>query len=461
MAAPLELTLTAKKARVLVGEGIVLQVGHKVHADLELETVELNRNRTELTVTGPAGTITLTGADHIALHQLHPLKEVGRRFRAPAGSAWTSELELFRYTRPLAAGRYRFSLTYRYGEESAATNETEVEIAPARLLANRFRWFGESAARGQLASVWTTLDGETTRWFFQTVSAKDPGVVVRAADLEMGNVSRELKPSIAHLNDIASFHFERYVMWVDGERLGWIQAADTGRISEPAFIEHELGEGAVLADPPLQKVAGGFAAVVAGRGSYALIDVDDKGSASKRIVPGEAAAVAWTESEEAETFALSADRGALLRANLGGEVALPGEAAALAIDQWMGRGKAFAVARDESVFEVIGWDLADPALEPERLSSYDAEALPRGFITGELLDTAPLAEAQDLAMLFPGERAWAVLSQRKQYRAPRSADADGPAYLVAARGGLFVVEHFPESGFIAVRLGEAPPPDAI
>jgi len=52
--APLTLRLAARKPRIVVGEGIVLDVAHEVRAELEMETVDLNRDRTEVLEIGRA-----------------------------------------------------------------------------------------------------------------------------------------------------------------------------------------------------------------------------------------------------------------------------------------------------------------------------------------------------------------------------------------------------------------------
>src|SRR5579871_4947744 len=107
MAAPIELRLSSRKPRTIAGEGITLDIAHQVLADLDMETVELNRNRTSIRIvslSGDSPVLTLTGANHIALHRVHPFSQIGRAFHAPAGSAWISELALLNYTQPLPAG---------------------------------------------------------------------------------------------------------------------------------------------------------------------------------------------------------------------------------------------------------------------------------------------------------------------------------------------------------------------
>src|SRR3981189_3235936 len=106
--APIALRLAARKTRTLAGEGIVLDLALEVRTELEMETVELNRGRTEVLGSaldgGQYGNRVLTGEDFMVLHRHPPLEPVGTRFVAPAGSAWTVQLELFSYARPPPAG---------------------------------------------------------------------------------------------------------------------------------------------------------------------------------------------------------------------------------------------------------------------------------------------------------------------------------------------------------------------
>src|SRR4051794_32069897 len=127
MMAPLTLSITARKPAYLAGEGILLDIEHAVAVALDMETVELNRNRTSVVITkvdSPDRVEILTGVDHAALHRIPMLQAIGSSFHAPAGSAFSSYLELAAYGRALPAGRYRIALHYRYGETAEETVET-------------------------------------------------------------------------------------------------------------------------------------------------------------------------------------------------------------------------------------------------------------------------------------------------------------------------------------------------
>src|SRR5262245_56634749 len=115
--APLVLKLSLHKGRFLVGEAVGIDVVVESIADVEMETVELNANRTEIRITdGNGQTRVLTGQDYANLH-IHPqLQDIGRRFRVTSGKPFNSMLDLFLYTRPLAPGHYRVEISYRYGD---------------------------------------------------------------------------------------------------------------------------------------------------------------------------------------------------------------------------------------------------------------------------------------------------------------------------------------------------------
>jgi len=481
MPPPLQLRLTARKPRILAGEGIVLGIVHRVFSDLEMETVELNRSRTSLRITpvGERGQIlTLCGADHAALHGIHPLTEIGRRFRAPAGSAWTSDLQLLNYACPLAAGRYRIELSYRYGDsaqDTCASNPVDVEVVPAMLLTSDFRWFGGSAARDQLATLWTARDGSRVHWIFQTARGMDPGAILSAVDLEVPD-PLGATPELAHLNDIASFHYERYVVWVDGSRVGWLKASDEQRLSESASTSHGLDGQPVCADPPLQRRGGGFFAVLVGRAkgapSFSVVEADQDGNVQTRLVsvgdsPQGSAVVAWSEQEETATgsvFFIGSEPRSIVQVDLSGgpprSMAARGEVLRLALDQWLGRANILALIRREGRMEVLRWNLARPREDGQVVSRYDLEGLGPDVPGGDPSDATPLCDSLDLALLFPGRNIWAVLSRGEKYLVA-ATEGSNVARLVASPGGLFLVEFVPDSGFLATRIGEPRPPDLI
>lgn len=452
MNAPLEIRIAAKKNRTLVGEGITLTISQRVTAALKMETVELNRSRTTIRIQplqGDLGTVTLSGADHLTLHRIHPLTQVGIAFDAPAGSAWNSDLNLLEYCRPLPVGRYKIAVSYRYGDsyaESIACNPVEVEVAPATLLSNELRWFGESSARDVLGSLWTALEGDRPVWFFQTCNKKDPSAVLTSVDLTIDSPPRDAKPCLAHLNDIASMHFERYAVWIDGERLCWAAVADTGRIAPQASAVHGLGSGAELADPPLQRRSGGFSAVVQSVQSGAvLIRVSADGSTEiQACQPAAGRLVAWSEADEPIALGPIEFDG--------------GRVVATVLDQWLGAGHLLVAMEAEHGIEIArrGFDAATSQLENDVVN---LDRLPVGFLRGEPLDASSLANSGGLALLFASDSGWSVLTKDRNFRA--AARGGSIPKLIGAPSGLFLMEHSTERGFLMTRLGEAPPPDPL
>lgn len=478
MMPPLELRLSARKRQTIAGEEIILNIAHKVAAALEMETVELNRARTTLRVTplrNGGGALNLSGADHAALHGVHLFSEIGSRFHAPAGSEWVSTLSLLNYAPPLEVGNYRIELSYRYGEtqeEAVSTNAVEVEVVPAELLSSEFRWFGGSAAREQLGAVWTAERGDSIRWLYQTASGNDPGAILAALDLELPSAPRA-SPRLAHLNDIAALHYERYIVWVDGDRLGYLTVSEEKRLSDPAFVSHGL-EGPRLVDPPLQRRAGGMWAALAGtsggRPHIALVEVDTQGNARTQTLEaigtsGPAPVVIWSEADEkpaGSIFSIQEDHRSIVRVDVATRemrnLTAPGEVLFLAADQWLEAGVLLALVRREDALEVIGWDNLTPETEPRVLAGYKQESF-RNALKGDMVDGTTLAEPPDLALLFPSHEGWAILA-RGEYRAAGKTDGASPQ-VVGTRSGLFLVEYFSTRGFRSGRLGEKPPPDLL
>lgn len=134
-APPLALQLEPALSTVPQDRDIVLQVVHRVHRRLAMETVELNHRRSRITVQplAPPGPATvLTGEDYvrreIAAGRWGP-REVGRSFVAEAGDTWASEMSLTLFAPPLPLGRYRIQLSYRWGEnESQVVTSNPVEV---------------------------------------------------------------------------------------------------------------------------------------------------------------------------------------------------------------------------------------------------------------------------------------------------------------------------------------------
>ena len=189
MTGPLELRIAAVKSRTIAREGIRLEVTRTLARDLPMDSVELNAERTRVTVKPLGGSEPareLSGKDYAALYHHHPLKEIGSHYEDKAGT-WTSILDLWNYTRPLAPGRYEIALSYRWGDtpaETARSNEVTVEVAPAKGLSFEPRWLAGGRPREDLGSIWTARDGGTVRWVFEVAFGEDPTVVRSAIDLD-------------------------------------------------------------------------------------------------------------------------------------------------------------------------------------------------------------------------------------------------------------------------------------
>src|SRR5438477_9915432 len=115
--APLRVALSARKTRVAAGESVLLDLAQTVLADVVLETVELNRDRTRVHLTrldGDGASETLTGLDHARLHRVELTERIGRTMRLPAGTSFETFVDLPKYRRALPAGRWRIELSYRW-----------------------------------------------------------------------------------------------------------------------------------------------------------------------------------------------------------------------------------------------------------------------------------------------------------------------------------------------------------
>jgi len=145
-----------------------------------METVELNRGRTEVLVSaldgGQYGNRVLTGEDYMVLHRHPPLEPVGTRFVAPAGSAWTSNSSCSA-TRGRCPRAVPHRLIYRWGageNDVVQTNPVTVEVSPAKLLDVQHRWLGGADARDRMSSLWLADGAGGVRWLYQIAKAHDP-----------------------------------------------------------------------------------------------------------------------------------------------------------------------------------------------------------------------------------------------------------------------------------------------
>jgi hypothetical protein len=461
--APISLQASTPKPRTIVGESIRIDLHQILRADLDLETVELNRDQTSIIINSldkPGETRVLSGKDYIALHHRQPLSQVGRSFHGKAGAAWTSQLNLLDYTYPLPAGRYRVAVSYRWADNAAAVvraNDVEIEVAPARLLSARFRWFGGAVARDQLAVLWAAEESGKPHWFYQVSDGLDPAAVVSAVDLGWTLSPAQVSPRIAHLNQIAGEQYERVAVWTDHSRLCWQRLADTGSIGAVSCADAGLSprREVRLADPPLQLRQGGLVALLTGEDSTgnaqaALLRIGLDGRTQRRLIPigGVAAGevVAWADSEEPVQGVLyhwvrGPGGSKVLRTDLvsGKQETLletRDEVTAITVDQWLGRAEACALARRSDSFQVLCWSPAPS--KPVELP------FPLAW---KLMEAAPLASGQGHALLGQTHEGWAVVTRRTRWTGASSS----PPHLIASPGGLFLINHDANRGFRVLR----------
>jgi hypothetical protein len=467
-AQPLTLRAKVEKPRTLVGETIRIYIEVAVSAALDMESVELNRDRTRVRVTPLSGgsARVFSGADYIRLHRFSGLIGIADRFHAAAGIAWTTQLDLQQYRRPLPAGRYRVEISYRYGETPetvARGNPVEVEVAPAQLLSAEYRWFGAPQARSELGSVWTARDGARVRWFFQTASPFDPTVVLSATEFAATAAPPASAPRLAHLNDSAAMHYDRIAVWLALDRLCWQPVHAAGLAAQPACFEHGLLESSVrMADPPLQRRSGGLSVVLTGRSSAgsavaAIMDIAADGKVHQRTlslssVP-EQAVVAWSPvADEHATSVYTVNRDRLARTDLatGEQQALfegPGESDGFAIGQWLGLGTVFGIVREARSVRIIAIDLQSG----ERLPA--ATVIDQIPLATKLVQAAPFGGGSRYpAVLFRDQDKWLIVTDRDRSTVVVDGDESGAARLVASPGGLFLIGHAAGRGFLATRV---------
>jgi len=486
--APLTLRLAARKPRTMVGEGIVLDVAHEVREKLEMETVALNRGRTEILVRsleqGEYGNRVLTGEDYMVLYRHPPLVPVGTRFVAPAGSKWTVQLELCRYTRPLPAGKYSIELAYRWGGGEADVVHTDpvtVEVAPSGLGDVEYRWLGGANARERLSSLWTAQTADGARVVYQVALPHDPGVVETASAIELPGAAPLGPARLAHLNDIAAMHWERFAYWAEQGGLGWLKVHPYGRSGDPGVAPLDSAGAAHPVEPALQSRANVLQALFLRPGPAVLwLELDRTGKSSQRTfpLPGAttplAACVCWNRGEEpvagtlfwVEPGELGTIR--LVAAALpGGERRVLHEAAAelvgLEIDQWMGFASVHLLAhvreQDPRTHQPVErLEIAQWSFDEGAVAAGPRWALPLGpdaLAIRDLRQTVPLPGGAGVALLFErpdGFIAWTP-EERARVAPPADATVSHP-HLVASRDRLFFVFHEPQRGFSALPVFE-------
>jgi hypothetical protein len=466
MTPPIELRLSAQKPRLLVGEGVVVGLQVRVLASVDLETLELNRNRTAIRVNSPNGfSRVFTGIDYLNAHGISPLSQIEDLFHAEAGAQWTVAVELLNFSGPLPVGRYVISLSYRYGDteaESVATNPVLVEILPAELISAEYRWLGGATARDVLGSVWTarSLDHAFEQWVYQNADARNPGAVQFAAGIGCPAARPGARPVLAHLNDVHPMHFEKYVVWVQDDAMGYVKVHSGGVSGPPQFVKHGLGGDARLADPPLHRRDDGLVALVLGTGpsgqpACSVLTVESSGASSSRLSLLRAAArkalVLWpAEDLGAPLVYLSDDRGGveLLGGGRSGEAPFQRPVTELLLSQWMGKGTVGGCFVEDTSLRVFAMDSSTPG---------NARGFEEGFQDPGRLKCAALTEGGAVVSLLERDQDWAVLDHGGEIVS--MPKRQGTPALVPAKGGVFLVYHDPNRGFIAERVGpQAPAP---
>jgi hypothetical protein len=478
-AAPVEVVLRARKPRFAAGESVLLDLAQAVRADAVLETVEMNRDRTTVRVfrlDGPGGEETLTGVDHADLHRVELHTRIGRTMRLPAGTMFDTFVDLPQFRLPLPAGRYRIDLTYRWGgtdDEVLRTNAADVEVAPAAPVSATDRWLAAADPRDELATLYTaTLDG-AAHWMYRAAAGFDPSVVRMACDLGEARPGASC-PRVAHLNDIAAMHFERWIVWIEGESIGFQQVSARGPLADPVLVPHGLGAGAFLADPPLHRRDRGLTAVVvgadaSGAAAALVVDVPVEGPPSSRTVslagaPPRHAIVVWDDESEDRPLGASlhlaqapdaAGVSRVVRTDLAGSVATPfaetdGAVLALVADQWLGDGVVFVLVRDHDRFVTLRRNLGDAVQTAEPDDETPFSLVADDGAAADPIDVVCLGDGTGLVTLFRGAAGWIVVTPSARFDlAFAAAPAPGTPRLVATRrDGVFLVFGDAAHGFV-------------
>jgi len=472
MPAPIELRLSAPKPRLVVGEGIVLDLNVRVLSGIEMVSPELNRNRTSIRVEPrTASQQVLTGIDYVRVHRISPLTQIEDAFHADAGAAWTVPVELLNYAPPLPADRYAISLSYRFGDSEADTvssNTVEIEIVPAELITVSFRWFGGASARDVLGGVWTARTAQGEQWFWQCADAFDPGAL--QFTVALGSPARRpgARPALAHLNDIHAMHFEKYVVWEQDGAVGYMRVHRSG-FDEPGFVEHGLGTDARLIHPPLQQNDDSLLALVLGTGANgqpacSLVSVGGSGGGTARIAPLRSAAsegfALWPADGGAALVLLSdsAGRVSLMGAGRSGEILIPRPVQGLQLSQWMGAGIATGYFRENDFLHLFAMDPQARNAEPRIPARFETGRFP--VPPGRFMGSGS-RENGGCVLLFESQGGWLVLDGSQVFDVPRPSWSTGSPHVVPAAGGLYLVHHDPARGFVAELLGEPAPAPLI
>jgi len=470
--APLELTLHAPKAQFVVGEGVVLQIEQVAHAALELESIDLNRDRTTVHVWASRGGIlskaSFRGEDHCALHRISTFQELGERFSVQPGQAWTSELELLRFDRPLVEGHYRVEIEYRYGTSAGdvvRSNAVEFDVIRGEVGRCAWRWYGADSPKDELAVFWKNDGAIGKGWHFHRSVAHDP-TILRTSALIGAQPAGDLRPTLAHLNDITHFHYTRWAIWIDGDSLVGMQFHPGGPMGAPVIAHHGLRD-ATIVDPPLHRRDDVVTSLILGidANTGVVATLLNLGSPSANAVarwsfpassiPAEAV-ILWANAEDPTQGTLvwvDGDRLRKLDTGSGGEAVLlqcDVPLSLLRLDQWLGvTGQLIVVADRGDALEVYLWAVGSLEAPPTRWSVARTRSSEQPAWRGPY-DVVPAGE-RGFMMLFDDDTDWIVVGPSSVARlAKTQVEQSGvPKLVVSRRGEAFLVEFRPTAGFVS------------
>lgn len=453
-APPLEMKLHISKSRWLCGEGVIFEVWHRALAALEMEPVSLNDEATRIEILGPGAEDRqiLTGQSHRDLHQPDPMEALAQPFRVAAGQSWISDVELLHYTRPLRPGHYRARLSYQCGGpgETVDAGEVAFAVAPVTLEHWAPRLMNGAEPKSQLEVFWTAREGGRRHGFYQG-SSEEPSAPLFSSLLDL-ELAWTTPPVLAEIDDIAAFHFERWLLWIEGGQLHLQSIHKRGAIVPRISWLHGLDAEPPprIANPPRQMRDGRVAALLLGARDGSTVALRAVFSPAEAAIPAVEAlhlgesdihggVVLWNEAElEHSTLIWQDGAQRLVWTPLTGEPASLlcaglGDVVQLVQSQGQGRGQVMAVLRREGFpnpgargDQILSWSRPDAT----EIGAYHAlEAQERGPMAA-----AAAPDGEDLFLLYRNGLAWCVRDRHGATYA--SADGALPLMVATPEAGL-------------------------
>ena len=293
MADPVTLELTPRKPRVVLNEGVILDLKVEVTANVEMDSPELNDGPTTVVLThldeldGDKPRVTrLTGRDHRALFRIDAQTPIANAWKMAPSQPYLGLIELCHYRRPLPAGRYTVQVVYAFPDgRQIRSNTAQIEVAVAKVGEAAFRWFGENRPRKTLGIVWAVQDDADERCLYQIATRHDPGVL--HCSVVVPAPTRPQLPRLAHLNHMGSFHFTRVLVWA-GDHLNWMQVGPQGAVEKPNKTDHTLDGEVAVVPPALQRQQRGVNVLLRGESvgepALAVVVIDWEGLSERPSV---------------------------------------------------------------------------------------------------------------------------------------------------------------------------------